>query len=112
RIHRNHQRPPSNGSIERAQSTSPNFTLSRKRASDRALASLGNDPETRSHTFLNRMNAGHESCPEASLAGGLHRAQFCVTLDPIFTAGSMRRGESGLWSAQQEHRSHTASKDP
>jgi hypothetical protein len=28
RIHRKRQRPPSNGSIERAQRTSPNFTLS------------------------------------------------------------------------------------
>jgi hypothetical protein len=37
RIHRNRQRLPSNGSIERAQSTSPDFTLLRKRASDRAL---------------------------------------------------------------------------
>ncbi len=27
RIHRNRQRPPSNGSIERAQSTSPKFAL-------------------------------------------------------------------------------------
>jgi hypothetical protein len=36
RIRRNRQRPPSNGSIERAQSTSPDFTLLRKRASDRA----------------------------------------------------------------------------
>jgi hypothetical protein len=39
RIHRNRQRPPSNGSIERAKSTSPDFTLLRKRASDRVLTS-------------------------------------------------------------------------
>jgi hypothetical protein len=37
RIHRNRQRPPSNGSIERAKSTAPDFTLLRKRASVTAL---------------------------------------------------------------------------
>jgi hypothetical protein len=40
RIRRNRQRPPSNGSIERAQSTSPGLHALRRRASDRVLASL------------------------------------------------------------------------
>ena len=44
RVRRNRQRLPSNGSIERAQSISPNFPPSSKRASDRALVTIRPEP--------------------------------------------------------------------